>query len=74
MRNRKLAASGNLPLNQKHGASQLAGRINNRVHRLMMAVHRADKKVERFFNSQAQVRSRKVTRPECGWSRYEGFQ
>ena len=73
MMNGKLAASGNVPLHRDASASQLAGLFRNFIDGVARVFKRLDNRAQRFLNQQAQVRSRKVEKPVCGWGRYESF-
>ncbi len=73
MMNGRLATSGNVPLGRGHRASQPAGTIRNMMGHVGSAFVRLDRRAQRFFNQQAQVRSRKVGSPKCGWKRYDSY-
>lgn len=68
-----LAASGNVSVNSTPNASQLAGNTRGFIFGFISAVKSFDRRAQKFFNNLALVRSRKVTKPQCGWQRYDGF-
>lgn len=73
MMNCKLAATGNVSLNQDERTSQLANGMRQWAGRSLQALRRLDKRAQRFFTAQAYTRSRKPARPQCGWQRYDSF-
>lgn len=73
MVNGKLAAAGNVPVDQRRPRPAQLSRLGGRLRRTRIAIARFDRKAQQFFTAHAHVRGRKVAKPQCGWQRYDSF-